>query len=504
MQDDKNDKMSAKEAGDEIINILDNYRKKQKEESSEQKTQTLNEKKPEEKPLVAFEKTTVTDSTSVHLSSTEENPEESDAPINPHLSDTVDLDALKNAQGISKNERFRKEKKPAKKFALALGSSSFLFKALFYILFILIISAYLSYYIITIGNDVFALVKSSSDVTIFVQEGSTPEQIASVLKEKGIIEYEWVFKLYMKYRLDEDSTFVPGDHVLNASMNYTNIIEDLTVENVAKGQVRIVIPEGKTVDEIIDLFLENGIGTREGFVDAINNYDYNWDFVKALDTLGYPDSRKYRLEGYLYPDTYDFYLDTDEVWAINKLLANFDAKFWSSYNPKSESDYNTSYKAIADSYGMTFDDIITLASMIEAEGNNAEDYYYISQVFHNRLKSTSPDFKTLQSDATTLYAKIYIRGITDNRELYQSDLDYNNPYNTYVYEGLPCGAICNPGTDAIAAALDPMEPGRGQAYYFVSNKAGKTYYAKNLHGHNNNKAKVDIDNAAIEAGTYIG
>lgn len=512
MQDDKDKEKKVDEAGDEIISILDNYRKKQKEETSavkppmnptiKQVNQPIGKSNNPEEISPKIDEAPQASATHFVSNTKDSINEPMREPINPHLSDSVNKDALKNAQRMGKNERFQKEKKPAKKFFLALGNGSFLFKALFYIFFVLIISAYLSYYVITIGNDVFALVKTSSDVTVFVREGATTDEIASTLEEKGIIEYEWVFKLYMKYRSDEEYTFIAGDHVLSAKMNYTNIIDELTVEDVAKGQVRIVIPEGLTVDEIIDLFLQNGIGSREDFVEAINNYSYDWDFVKALDALGYPDSRKYRLEGYLYPDTYDFYLDTDEVWVINKLLANFDAKFWQPYYPDNEEEYASSYKAICDSYGMSFDDLITLASMVEAEGNNAEDFYYISQVFHNRLESES--LKKLQSDATTLFTKIYIRGITEDRELTQVDLDYNSLYNTYYCEGLPCGAICNPGTDAIAAALDPMEPGDGLSYYFVSNDVGKTYYARSESVHEQNKKKVELDNAAIEAGTYVG
>ncbi|PKM61750.1 MAG: endolytic transglycosylase MltG [Firmicutes bacterium HGW-Firmicutes-21] len=287
-----------------------------------------------------------------------------------------------------------------------------------------------------------------------------------------------------------------GEHELSSDMNYTEIIQKLTLKHTTRFQVRIVIPEGLTVDQIIDIFLENGMGTKEGFVEAINNYPYKHEFVKQLEELGYPEDRKYRLEGYLYPDTYDFYIDAKEYLIINTLLNNFNRKFWSGY--KSE------YQDICEELGMTFDDIITLASMIEAEGNNALDFEYISYVFHNRIKNSTkyPEFQFLQSDATIQY-------VLDARreDLTVDDLKLDNPYNTYVYKGLPPGAICNPGYDAISAALYPSAPVDDNdktinAFYFVSNKVGKTYYSTTLLGHNNNKEKVRKDNAAIDAGTY--
>ncbi len=498
-QIDENEK-KAKKAGDEIIEILDNYRREHDNPPmSAQKSQEAENKKSESDSDDRRNKQNIIPEALLTHLSTQEQGGKPDTPlsadINPHLSVSADKKELHKAQKQNKGQRFKKQKKSSNKLAFALGGGSLLFKAVFYIAFVLIISAYLSYYIIAVGNDVFALVKESLPVTITIEEDATEDEVAEILVEKGLIEYGWVFKLYLKYRSDEEFSFVPGEHELSADMNYSNLIQRLTVKYTERIQVRVVIPEGFTTDQIIDLFLANGIGTREGYVEAINNYPYKHEFVRELEELGYPEERIYRLEGYLFPDTYDFYIDTAEYLVINRLLNNFNTKFWR--------DYKTEYEEICEGFGMTFDDIITLAAMIQAEGNNALDFEYMSYVFHNRMENSDryPEFKLLQSDATIQY-------VLDARreDLTVDDLALDNPYNTYIYEGLPPGAICNPGYDAISAALYPSRPEQDgktiNAFYFVSNKIGKTYYSSTLSGHNKNKEQVKKDNASIEAGTY--
>ena len=139
--------------------------------------------------------------------------------------------------------------------------------------------------------------------------------------------------------------------------------------------------------------------------------------------------------------------------------------------------------------------------MVQSEGGTADDFYSISYVFHNRL-SHPANFPKLESDATIQY--VLPERISDSTQL---DTSYETPYNTYLYNGLPPGAISNPGLDALNAALFPTAPlneygGTINAYFFVSNNAGKTYYASSKGGHDNNVAQAKRDNEAIEAGTY--
>jgi UPF0755 protein len=365
----------------------------------------------------------------------------------------------------------------------------FMVKAVIYVVIVLIISAFLSYYVISVGNDVFAFVKPEKEITITIEEGMTRKEVAYLLEKNGIIEYSWVFNLFMIYQGDENVEFLPGERTVKSTMNYSQILQALTQEPFELIQVSITIPEGFTTDQIIDLLVANGIGERDAFVDAINNYPYKHEFVQMLDKQGYPESRRYRLEGYLYPDTYFFYKDSKEYLVINKLLNNFNDRVWVYYESTFKEDIAV--------HGMTFDDIITLASMVQGEAKLFIDFEPISYVFHNRLKSSDPQFKYLQSDATIQYfLPEHVEDLTETH------LKTDNPYNTYLYQGLPPGAICNPGFDAISAAIYPDAPvdedGKSiNAYFFVSNKAGKTYYAVTKAQHDANKRQVAKDNAAL-------
>jgi len=375
----------------------------------------------------------------------------------------------------------------AAKFFWNLG---FIVKAAIYVFIVLLISAFMSYYVISVGNDVFAFVKSDKTCTVSIEEGMTRKEIAYLLEKNGLIEYSWAFNLFMIYRGDEDGAFLTGEHTLNASMNYSQIASALTEKTYQMIQVSVTIPEGYTTDQIIDLLVANGIGTKEGFKDAINNYPYKHEFVKLLEQMGYPAERKYRLEGYLYPDTYFFYKDSDEYLVINKMLNNFNDKFWRYYK--------TDFKEDIAKSGMTFDDIITLASMIQSEAKLFIDYEYISYVFHNRLNHPA-EFPKLESDATIQYF------LTEHtRDLTYEQLHTDNPYNTYIYEGLPPGAISNPGFDALSAAIYPDKPvdesGNSiNAYFFVSNRVGRTYYAQTPAGHAANKARAARENEEYDA-----
>lgn len=377
-------------------------------------------------------------------------------------------------------------------------------KAVIYIVIVLLLSAYLSYTIITVGNDVFAFVTEEGAVTLFIEEDMSDKEVAKLLKENGIIEYEWVYEIYMKYRGDGDgaSEYIPGEHTVDLSDNYSQIIHKLTINSKTREVVRVTIPEGFTVDEIINELVSKGVGTKEAYVEAINNYPYSWEFVKRLDENGYPESRIYRLEGYLYPDTYEFYTDTDEVYVINKMLAAFDNRFWSEFTHKNSE--GVSYEDLMmTQYKMTFDDIVTLASLVQAEGKQLEDFYAISDVFHNRLNNPRT-YPKLESDATIQY--VLPERETDSSQI---NLSFDSPYNTYLHDGLTPGAICNPGLDALFASMFPAKAKNINgheitAYFFVSNDAGKTYYADGPNGHNNNVARAKADNEAIKNGTYTG
>ena len=409
-----------------------------------------------------------------------------------HIVDFDDIDP-ENAK-IRRNKRIKNGVKKGGIAALGLA------KTLIYVGLIVVISAILAANIISIVNDVYAFNDHEDiSVTIEFEEGTTLKQAAKLLKKEGIIDHPWIFELYAKreiknsiyytgeivsgpvsftYKSDDDSSsqsnspvnyiqLSKDEDVSKKPLNYDRIVSMIAVSSYkARETVRVTIPEGFTVDEIIELLISNGVGQKEDYIDAIRNHDYNYRFVHEIKEN--PD-RKYRLEGYLFPDTYEFFTDENEISVINKMLSNFETKFAALY-----------YDHAAE-LGMSVDDLIILASILEREAKNPADLPLMSSVFHNRLKAGM----RLDSDATVMYLLPERKTSLDT-----NDLAIDSKYNTRKYKGVPPGAISNPGIEAINAAFYPEST---KYYYFLTPTSGDTVYSKTEYEHNlaKNKARQE-------------
>ena len=338
-------------------------------------------------------------------------------------------------------------------------------KAVVYIVCVIAVAIPLAIFIINTANDAFAFVKEEKVVTVTIDEYATIDSIADTLYDAGVIKYKWAFRLWCgmkenkRIKAGNPSEFVAGTYEVSTTMNYDYLIGTFR-KKVTYETVRITIPEGYTVDQIIDLFVSQGISSKEEFTKAINETSYDYKFLEGLTTS---PNRIWRLEGYLFPDTYDFYKSSSAEMVVKKLLDNFDRKFESEYYDRCRS------------LGMTVDQLITLASMLEKEVKYSDELADVSSVFHNRLNH-SDTFPLLQSDATVKYAIDHATG-TILDDVTSDDLKYDSPYNTYLYRGLPPGPISNPSLNSISAALYPNET---QYYYFVSNRSGHILFAKTL------------------------
>lgn len=331
-----------------------------------------------------------------------------------------------------------------------------LVKAVVYIVAIIIVSVGVSLFVINTANDVFKFVVDEKIVSVEIPEYATIDDVADALHDAGAIKYKWAFKLWSELK-DSGAAFIPGTYEVSTSLNYDYLRASFKKNTGSYTEVRITIPEGYTVDEIIDLFVGNGIGTREGFVDAIQNYDFDYPFLEGLEVS---EDRIYRLEGYLFPDTYYFYKESSEATILAKMLDNFNNKFVDEYYAR------------CDQLGLTVDEAIILASMIEKETRYADELGYVSSVFHNRLNNPG-SYPYLNSDATIMYAMQHdLGGRPDS--MTGDDTKYDTPYNTYTYKGLPPGPIANPGLNSIKYALYPNNT---NYYYFVSDSSGRTLFA---------------------------
>ncbi len=330
-------------------------------------------------------------------------------------------------------------------------------KAIVYIVFVVVISAVASLFIVMVGNDVFAFVKNDEVRDVVIPDNADLADVADVLYDSDIIAYPGIFKIYAAVRGDEDSySFVPGTYSISPMYNYDELLYAFR-EKVDNGVQDIMIPEGYTTDEIINLFVSKGIGTKEGFVDVINNYAFDYWFIHELGENWSEDGRIYRLDGYLFPDTYQFYNNSSELTVVKKLLRRFNQIFTEEYRDQCAA------------MGYSVDDMITLASIIEKEAGAASEFFYVSSVFHNRLNNPAA-FPKLESDATIVYAIQHETGERPNL----TETTYETPYNTYTYSGLPPGPIANPSASAILAALTPANSN----YYFFISDGGVTKFSE--------------------------
>lgn len=345
-------------------------------------------------------------------------------------------------------------------------------RAIVYLVVCTVIGAILSVAVINVGNDMFAFVKSDDIIEVEIPENATTSDVAEVLYENGVIEYKSMFKLYGKLKKKTED-FVAGEYSVTPMMSYSDLFAEFKPKPLS-GTSRITIPEGYTVDEMIDLMLSYNIGTKEGYVKVINEGNFDYWFVKELkeneSVMAKVESgeRFYLLEGYLFPDTYEFYNASDEWTVINKILARFDEI------------YTEKMRERAAELGRTTDEVVTLASMIEKEAGMASDFRTVSSVFYNRLSKPGA-YPKFQSDATVVYAIHHATGERP-KNVNSETISYKSSYNTYQVDGFPPSAIANPGMNALKYALYPADT---DYYYFVSS-GDTTLFGRNAAEHQSN------------------
>lgn len=312
---------------------------------------------------------------------------------------------------------------------------------LLYILFVLGVSGLLAGIGWITANDVLALNKQELTTMITITDGEDFGTIVNTLKDEGIIEYKFAFRVFSALSGAKDK-IAAGTYALNTDMDYSAIINNMSSSSASRQQTTVTIPEGYTVEQIFQLLEDKGVSTVEKLNDMASTHDYAFSFLRELP-LGDPT----RLEGYLFPDTYNFYLGEDPLYVINKMLVNFDARLT-----------DTLRQEISDK-GKTIHEIIIIASLIEKE-TDGTDQGNIASVIYNRLNNpTAETAGFLNIDASIQYV------LPAGRVVTQADYEtVDSPYNTYLYKGLTPGPISNPGMAAIRAAMYPEKTG----YYFYA------------------------------------
>ena len=331
-----------------------------------------------------------------------------------------------------------------------------------YLLFVLITSAILAGVGWLLINDLCAFNKEDITATIEVTADDSISTIADKLEDAGLIQYKWFFKLFATVA-DAKDKIGTGTYELNTDMDYRALIIGMhnSSGNLNSDTVRITIPEGYTVAQIIHLMAEKGVNTEENLLEAAKTANFDYEYIdNSSEDIS-------RLEGFLFPDTYDFYLNEKPTNALNRLIKNFDSKL------------DDDLLALAQARGYDLKKIITIASLIEKE-TDGTDQAKIASVIYNRLEGPGDKGGTyglLQIDASLLYALPDHEGAITN-----ADKQTDSKYNLYKYAGLPPTPIANPGLASIEAALEPAET---NYYYYALGKDGKHHFSATLQEHNN-------------------
>lgn len=321
-----------------------------------------------------------------------------------------------------------------------------------------------------IDNGTLVIDKNTEGAVVLVVEmGDSTGDIADKLLEMGLINNTFVFSLMSKVN-GFDGAYVAGTHYLIPGLSYDEIMYFLTLE---PSQVTVTIPEGTTYVELKAILHDAGLNFDDAeFDECMNSPDLfvDYDFISSIEID--PD-RDYILAGYLYPDTYKFDVNASPETIIRKFLNNMENKLYDEYYARAEQ------------IGMSMDEVITLASIIQQESGKVSDMMYISAVFHNRLDSDDESMRFLGSSATINYL-VELQGGTPSLLHTEAETSIDSPYNTYTNPGLPPGPICMPGLDAISAALYP-EPNCGYMYFCATGDGG-TAFAVTLAEHEENVA----------------
>ena len=318
------------------------------------------------------------------------------------------------------------------------------------------------------ATDVLAFGREEQIVSVTVEETDTLDDVARKLKEAGLIRYPEIFKAYGTLTSAREDISA-GTFNLNTIYDYMALVNHMASHSSSREVVKVTIPEGYNCEQMFKLLEEKGVCKAEYLSEyaAFGELDSYW-FLEGVER-GTPNC----LEGFLFPDTYQFYLGESAANVIEKLLDGFDYRFSEDHRAAIDT-LNVKLSAMMKDNG--YDDayiatqhydvrkVLIVASLIEEETANSDESYKIASVIYNRL-TNQKEHPYLNIDATLMYVLGHKDALT------AEDLAIDNPYNTNIYKGLIPGPITNPGLNSINAALNPDDTGY---HYYVLDTSSDT------------------------------
>lgn len=392
---------------------------------------------------------------------------------------------LRAAKRSDKKRRRRKAKK-----------NRVIFRVI-WITMVVFVSIMIGEYLMVGVNDMLAVGREKNDkVSVTIPKDASLDQITDILIKNNVIKNESFFKLFATVT-KATSGFTQGTFEIATNKDYLAIINYMQSDMNRTDVVKLQFPEGYTVNDYASLLEKNKVCSAEAFIKLCNSSELDEDYEFLKDIKNTKD-RYYRLEGYLFPDTYEFYVGEDPESVIRKFLANYRRRCYLTRQRFDKNEKKSTVDKKAEANGMTMEEVITLASLIQAEAADEDDMYVISSILHNRLDTIENGGKNKFGE--TGFAKLQL----DSTEFYpyksQSQVPaslrstFTSTYSTYKIDGLPAGPICNPGLEAIKAALNPSKT---DYYYFCHKPAtdeepAVPYYAKNNSEHIKNQEKAGL------------
>lgn len=334
---------------------------------------------------------------------------------------------------------------------------------------ITILSVLIITYLITAINDVLGISRDNVLKEVKVDGQNTKYKVIDVLDDAGLITNSSFCKLFaLIFGIDSDG-YTSGVYTLSPDMGLEKMLSKIRLPSTSSQTVKLTFPEGWSIEQIADKLEKYEVCSKTAFLQTIQKIDFseNYEFLKSIDNR---DKRHRVLEGFMFPDTYEFYIGESPSSVVKRFLDNFNSKWTAEYAKK------------AKELGYTADQIVILASIIEREAFSKEQMSSISSVLHNRLNNPGV-YPTLQCDASTSYLQDFVKPNCTASEY----ITYVQNYDTYLCYRFPAGAIANPGINALKAALYPEKTNYN---YFQHDKNGTIYYAVTASQHRTNTEKV--------------
>ncbi len=409
---------------------------------------------------------------------------------------------LKKRMNLADEESLKAYKKMVKKRCKKKAKRNGCMFKMVWLVMVVFVAVLLGMFLIRGTNDMLAINRGAAPTTAAtngagnLSAGNIPEkkkanveipanasidQVADILAKNGVIKEPLFFKLYASVTKSGEP-FLEGSWQMDTDMDYEAILNFLIYNSGPKETVSVRFTEGMTARQIARQLQENGVCSMDKFLEACNSDDYDKDYT-FLQNIVNGSERYYKLEGYLFPDTYTFFVNDSIDNVMEKFLDNFNNKVYVETKRFTGYSEEMTIAELAEMQGMAMDDVINMASLVQAEAADEHDMYNIASIFYNRLSTEATggmtpygdeDVNRLKSDVTVYYPYLSKEDVPENiRKTFEST------YDTYEIVGLPPGAVCNPGEKAIIAALQPAST----SYYFFCHKpatdkeAAVAYYA---------------------------